>query len=139
MLERMICRLCIFVLLVATVLSVCTGCGTLAGARNAKGSGARRVYDASADEVWNAVPQALTALGLKIASSSRLDRCVLAEGGISGWSWGEKIAVFVKEVSSSRTEVEVVTKRALATNVTARDWENPILNKIEDVLRAAQK
>lgn len=139
MLKPMIRRLFAFVLALATVLSVCTGCGTLAGARDAKGTGARRVYDAPADEVWNAVPQALAALGLKIASSSRSDGCVLAEGGVSAWSWGEKIAVFVEEVSSSRTEVEVVRKKALATNATARDWENPVLNKIEDVLRRIPK
>jgi hypothetical protein len=47
--------------------------------------------------------------------------------------------VFLVEVSSSRTEVEVVSKRALATNVTAQNWESPILDRIEDILRAAEK
>ena len=135
----MIRRAWTLILVLISVLSLCTGCGTFAGAQNARGTGARRVYDAPADKVWNAIPIALTQLGLSIPSISRRDACVLAERSASGWTWGEKVAVFLVEVSSSRTEVEVVSKRALATNVTAQNWESPILDRIEDILRAAEK
>jgi len=70
---------------------------------------------------------------------NRTDGCILAKAGATSWSWGEKIAVFVEVVSPSRTQVEVVSKASLAPNVTARNWENPILNKIGDLLREAEK
>ncbi len=127
------------IVMLLALLYLCPGCGTLAAARSAKGTGARRTYDASADKVWDAIPLALKQLGLKLASSKKSDGCVLATAGVSGWSWGERIAVFVEEISPSRTEVEVVSKKVLATNVTARDWQNPILNQIEDVLRGGHK
>jgi hypothetical protein len=123
----------------ASMLGASSGCGTLSSAQQAKGTGVRRTYDATADQVWNAGLHALSELRIRIASSSRPDGYILAEASMSGWSWGEKIAIFVQEISPSRTEVEVVSKRALATNVTARDWENPVLDKIEDVLRAIPK
>lgn len=135
----MIHRICALIMVVVPLLFLCAGCGTVAGAQRARGTGTRRTYEAPPDKVWNAIPAALTQLGLSVASNNRADGCILATGGVSGWSWGEKIAVFVYEISPSRTQVEVVSKRALATNVTARNWEDPVLNKIEDVLRAADR
>jgi hypothetical protein len=121
------------------VLSLCLGCGTLDSAKVARGTGARRTYEASTDQVWNALPSVLTQLGLNVASSSRPEGYVLAKRGFSNGSWGENVAVFIAEISPSRTEVEVVSKKVLATNVTAKNWENPVLNKIEDFLRTAGK
>ena len=132
-------RMALLCFIVVSALSLFTGCGTLTDAQNARGTGARRVFDASADKVWTAIPEALASLGLDVASSNRSEGCILASRGLSGGSWGEKVAVFVQEVSSSRTEVEVVSKKALETNIGAQNWENPVLNRIEDILRTPER
>ena len=44
------------------------------------------------------------------------------------------MAAFVTKVSSTETRVEVVSKRALATNLTATDWEPKVLQRVEQVL-----
>ena len=43
-------------------------------------------------------------------------------------SWGEHIGIWVTAISSNRTEVEVVSRRAGPAALFWYDWEKPILN-----------
>ncbi len=93
------------------VLSASSGCATLADARAAKGTGLARIYPASRE-------------------------AFLAENGWSGFSYGERVAVFVDAMNGEpRTRVEVVSKRVLATTVFGPDWQLPILDKLDEKLR----
>ena len=44
------------------------------------------------------------------------------------------MAVFVSKVDDARTTVEVVSKKALATNIFASNWERPILDRITELV-----
>jgi hypothetical protein len=54
-----------------------------------------------------------------------------AKHGITGWSWGENVAVFVEKIEAGKTSVEVITKRKLVTNITAQDWDGPIFIQLD--------
>ena len=127
-------------LLVATLaaftLSFTSGCSTLADAQAAKGTGASRIYDKPFDEVWGATIDTIKESGLALVSENKEKGTILAQGAISAFSWGENVAVFVEEVDGkARTRVEVANRRAMATNITAKDWESRILGALDKRLK----
>lgn len=109
-----------------------SGCATLADAQAAKGSGATRVYDKPYDTVWKAVVETVKTSDLALVSENKDKGTLLAQGAISAFSWGENVAIFVEDVGGkAKTRVEVLNKRALATNITAKDWETRILDALD--------
>jgi predicted RNA-binding protein (virulence factor B family) len=110
------------------------GCRSIADARAAKGQGTTRVYDASFDTVWAAIPAVLDDCGLKIAGDNKQEGYITAEKGFTPGSMGEKVAVFVTRLTDDKTQVEVVSMKAVATEFLAWDWEKPILNKLSEKL-----
>lgn len=121
----------------AAILLSASGCSTLADARAAKGSGVSRTYAASQDEVWKAVPSVLMALGLQLVSDNKQEGYILAQRGITAFSYGENVAIFVESIGGvTKTRVEIVSKKVMATNVFAPSWENDILNKLDEKLNS---
>ena len=128
-----------FLFLVAALLalSFTTGCATLADATAARGQGMSRVYDQPYDVVWDAVNAAIKDTDLKVASANKDAGTILAQGAISAFSWGENVAVFVDRVDGKvSTRVEIVNKRALATNITAHSWDKTLFAKLDERLKA---
>jgi uncharacterized lipoprotein len=110
------------------------GCSTIADARNARGRGTSRIYNASFDTVWSIAPKAINELGLSVAGENKEEGYILGQKGLTAFSYGENVAVFVEKVNDERTKVEVVSKKTLATNVIAWNWEKPILDKLSEML-----
>jgi len=121
-------------LILPAVLLSAGGCSALSDARNARGQGKSRIYDKPFDTVWNMVPKAINDLGLEVASQNRKEGCILAVKGITAFSYGENVAVFVEKVDDKRTKVEVVSKKTMGTNIFAWNWEKPILDKLSEML-----
>lgn len=67
---------------------------------------------------------------LELVSSSKETGIILEQRGITAFSYGENVAVFVDSETDSTCTVEVVAKRAMQTNVFAPDWSAKILNEI---------
>lgn len=121
----------IFVLFLSlSAVSLISGCTTLADARNAEGTGMKQVYSKEYEQVWKASISALNSLGLAVASENKSDGYILAQRGMSAFSYGENIAIFVKKRGDKQTTVEVVSKKAMSTNVFAPDWTGDIFNRI---------
>jgi S1-C subfamily serine protease len=110
------------------------GCATLKDAKDAKGSGLSRIYNAPLENIWETVPKILSEFGLEIVEENKRERYIAAQRRTTGWSWGEKVVIYLEPIGSNRTRVEVISERVLATNITAPDWSNPILGKIEEKL-----
>ena len=123
-------------LILLPILLLAGGCTTLADVSNAKGQGKSRVYDTSFDTVWDTVPKAVNELGLRVASKNRQEGCILAAKGMTAFSYGENVAVFVEKVDDERTKVEVVSKKTMGTNIFAWNWEKPILDKLSEMLNS---
>jgi predicted small secreted protein len=118
-----------FVLLLASL--VLTGCTTMADAVQSRGTGTKVAYQASFDEIWKALPEAINEAGLKFVSANREDRSVLAQRGITAFSYGENVAIFVEKVEETKSSVEVVSKKAMQTNIFAPDWAKPIFEQLD--------
>ncbi len=122
----------IALLLVVFLAAFSSGCATLADAQASKGTGTSKVYDKPYDVVWNAVIETVRSSGLALVSDNKERGTILAQGAISAFSWGENVAIYVEDVGGKiRTRVEVVNKRALATNITAADWESRIIEALD--------
>jgi len=117
-------------------MAVMSGCSTLADARSAKGTGASREYSASVDEVWKVMPSVLSELSLPLVGDNKAEGYILAQRGMTAFSYGENVAIFVESVNGvTRTRVEVVSKKSLATNIFAPDWSKDILDKLGEKLK----
>ncbi|MBP6226184.1 MAG: hypothetical protein KA439_14060 [Rhizobacter sp.] len=124
------------VVLISLTLGFTSGCSTLVDAQAAKGTGTSRIYDKPYDTVWSAVIETVKASDLALVAENKEKGTILAQGAISAFSWGENVAVFVEDASGkARTRVEVLNKRALAANITAKDWETRIFEALDRRLK----
>ena len=108
-----------------------TGCSTMADAVQARGTGTKVIYQASFADIWAALPQVVTDAGLKFVSANPADRSVLAQRGMTAFSYGENVAIFVEKIEPSGSSVEVVSKKAVATTIFAPDWAKPIFEQLD--------
>lgn len=124
-------------LFTAATLLTASGCSTLADAKSAKGTGTVRVYDKPYDVVWDAVVAAVESTSLAIVADNKREGTLLAQGAVGAFSWGENVAIYVEDVGGKiRTKVEIINKRALATNITAADWESRLTKALDTRLGA---
>ena len=108
------------------------GCTTsLVDARDAKGSGAEKIYDQPFDTVWNAVLKSINSTRLELVLDNKEKGIILGQGKVGPFTHGENVAIFVDDLGGTRTRVEVVNKRASAMNITARDWQGGIFEDLD--------
>jgi len=124
-------RLAFISAIAGLALALNTGCSTMADAMQGRGTGQSVAYQASFDEIWAALPSAVNAAGLKFVAANRDDRSVLAQRGITAFSYGENVAIFVDPLTGQKQRVEVVSKKAMATNVFAPSWAKPIFAELD--------
>lgn len=120
--------------IVSTVLALMliSGCTTLKDADNARGTGVQASYAKPYDEVWNKTIDIINESKLDLISKDKEDGKMLAQKGMSALSYGENVAVFLEKKSESATQVEVVSKRTLAANITAKNWGSYIHTKLKE-------
>lgn len=123
------------ILSVAILLVISTGCTTLKDATDAKGSGKAVVYSAPFNITWDAVVLVIEESNLDLVAKDKEEGKVLAQKGMSAFSYGENVAIFVEPKKEDATVVEVVSKRSLKTNITARDWSGYIHDEIAKKLK----
>lgn len=121
--------LSIFLLVIAM-----TGCTTLADAKRAEGEGLRYLYKTDIDTAWVAVSKALEKYKLAVATENKSEGYFLAQNSMSLLSYGENIAIFIKKKSDTTTEIEIVSKKVVTTNIFASDWSKTIHNELADTL-----
>ena len=111
------------------------GCTTVSDAKTDRGTGEARVYPRSKDLVWDVLLDVLGTTALKIVSENKDEGVILAKRGMTGFSFGEKVAIFVDETNEKpSTRVEIVNKRAVSSNTDAADWATIIFNRLDKVL-----
>ena len=125
----------VFALLSALVLTTFVGCASIEVAKNAQGTGQKKIYRAPLEKVWVAIPKAIAQTGGDIEESDKTQCSVLAEYGVTWFSWGERVGVFCYRISESETEVEVVSKRAFAAGTIPLWSTSKIFNALDNELR----
>ena len=114
------------------------GCTTTETVKEAKGEGITGAYAYPYDRVFDATVAAAKAKELQVVESDRKGGRVILSHGITLWSWGERVAVFVKATSANATEVEIVSKAVLAPLNFPPDWPRILLEQINTELRAGK-
>ena len=133
-------RLLKTILIVLTAIAGAYSCASTSGIRNAPfDQGTEHEFSGSYADVLSATRDAIIGAGLAIDSFEEVDTTtavIVSKKGASTWSWGELVRVVVKGVSEEKTTVRVLTKRRLATNVTAKgDYAETIFSNIDLSLR----
>ena len=121
-------------------LTLLCGCATTGGMRSTPlDTGVSRQYAGDFEIVFRATRAAITNAGLAIESYDEIDETtalIVAKKGASAFSWGELVRVVVQSTAPDKVTVRVLTKRKLATNVTARgDYSETIFSNIDLQLR----
>ena len=122
----------LFCLVLVTV--VATGCTTLADSIASKGTGKYKVYEKTKEEVWPVAKEAVSSVGLKLISAQEKSDMILAQRGVTFFSYGENVAIFVEEAENNTCRVEVVSKKSMETNIFAPDWSNSIFRYLDNKL-----
>jgi len=116
-------------------ITFASGCTTLSDARNAEGEGVKRTYQATVKQTWAASLTALRNLNLSVASENEQKGYILAQRGMTAFSYGENVALFIRKRDEANCTVEVVSKKAVMGNIFAPDWSADIHKEIASQLR----
>lgn len=106
------------------------GCSTPKSVSRMQGRGTRQIYDASYDRVWSAAVASAQQGDLQILTANKTQGFISAKRGMEPNTFGENVAVWVRSISPTQTEVEVVSRQAGPPVVVIRNWEHRILNAI---------
>ena len=55
---------------------------------------------------------------------------ILLSHGLTPWSWGKRVGIFVTKISDSQTQVEIVSKPDRAPLNFPRDWVTRLFDAI---------
>lgn len=119
----------LFVLAIGAFLIA--GCASMGSISSLKGHGHFRVYNFPYQTVWDAVPKAMESLKLSVAVADEKEGKILTDTPLTLWSYGEAIAVFVTRIDDSRTNVEVVSRKKMGTNIFAFSYQDRILDALD--------
>lgn len=108
------------------------GCSTVSGMKDTQGEGQAKTFNHNYELVWKATSASVYALGLPVVSTEQSEGSglIIASTPARDFTWGENVAIFVTKIDATETKVEVVSKRALATNIFAPDWTAPMFAEV---------
>lgn len=118
------------------LLQGCISFNSLADARNARGSGLAKEYNAARDTVWQQTLAIIAASDLNLVNADASDGLILAQQPVSPLSLtaGQNVAIYVSE-SFGRTRVEVISRKAIGDiEFISRDWEEYIIEQLDKKL-----
>ncbi len=116
---------------------VVAGCASTETVKQAQGQGVSRIYEKPYDLVYAATKAAGKAKALAVVEDDKPSGRLVLSHGVTLWSWGERIAVFVKPLSADRTEIEIVSKPVLSPLNFPPDWPKILLDQVGVELQAA--
>lgn len=128
----------ISILMITIVAVIASGCATTETVKEAQGQGVSRSYAYAYEPVYNATLSAAKIKKLDVVESDKSGGRLILSNGITWWSWGERIAVFIKPVTVSKTEVEIVSKPVLSPLNFPPDWQKILLEQIDVELRTGK-
>lgn len=118
------------VIKVVLVTILFAGCASTETVKQEKGEGDKRLFEHGYDAVFDASLVVAKKQELEVVEQDRGSGTIILSHGVTLWSWGERIAVFVTKVSASQTEVEIISKPVLAPLNFPPDWVNRIFDGI---------
>lgn len=120
------------------VLVLLGGCASMETVKQAKGEGEMRTYSYTYNTVYAATLSVVVKQGLKVVEQDKKKGEIMLSHGITAWSWGERVAVFLSSVSDSETKVEIISKAILSPLNVPPDWVTKLFSGIEEELKASR-
>jgi hypothetical protein len=124
----------VFALLLLMLLS---GCSTQSSVARLEGRGTSQVFDAGYDPVWHAAEAAVQMNDLRILDTDKASGYISARRSIGVTTFGENVAVWVREVNPQQAQVEVVS-RPVGPPVSPAHSEERVLRTIAAILPSAE-
>jgi hypothetical protein len=123
----------IYIFLLSLMIAI--GCATTDTVKESEGEGVSRIYQYEYIPVFEATLNAAKAKELDVVEHDEKAGRVILSHGVTLWSWGERIAIFVKPVNDASTEVEIVSKAVMSPLNFPPDWENILFDQIDTELK----
>jgi hypothetical protein len=111
-------------------LLLLAGCATARQVTEMEGRGSIETFDAPFERVWAAAVAAGQMGDLEIRSTDKARGYIAAGRGVRVQTFGEHVGIWVRELSPTQTQVEVVSRQAGPPKLTIRNWEKRILANI---------
>ena len=105
-------------------------CASTQSVQQAKGTGEKRTFTADYEAVYKATLSAASKQGLTLTSADESSGQILLSHGLTPWSWGKRVAIFVTKISDSRTQVEIISKPERAPLNFPPDWVTKLFDAI---------
>lgn len=121
-------------LLLLAGLLVSAGCATTDSVAKMQGQGTKGSFDVKYDTLWTTFRSVAVMDDLRILESDEATGYISARRGMEDLTFGDVVAIWIRPVSSTETEVEVVSRRVGPPIPFAPNEEEAILNSLEDVL-----
>lgn len=126
------------ILMIPFLVAIVSGCASTETVKEAKGQGVSRVYQYAYEPVYNATLSAAKTKKLEVVENDKTNGKLVLSHGVTLWSWGERIAVFIKPMVTNSTEVEIVSKPVLSPLNFPPDWQQILLDQIDVELRSGK-
>jgi hypothetical protein len=101
------------------------------------GTGAQEVFQGHTyDQMWSAAYQVATT-NLVVKEHDKAAGKILAEQPVSVWSYGAWVGIYITPATAgaSAYTLEVVSRKRLASDIGAEDWETKVLTDVKVALR----
>ena len=126
------------VLMIPLLVAIVSGCASTETVKEEKGQGVTRAYPYAYEPVYNATLAAAKTKELEVVENDKTNGRLILSHGVTLWSWGERIAVFIKHVTTNITEVEIVSKPVLSPLNFPPDWQHILLDQIDIELQSRE-
>jgi hypothetical protein len=123
-----------FALIIAAAALMTAGCSTPHSVARLEGHGARKTYDMGFDPVWEAVVSATLMDDLSLTQEDRTKGFISGRRPMAQVTFGDCVAIWVRPISTNRTEVEVVSRRVGAPVPFAANHEKELLEKVTQIV-----
>ncbi|MBK5105058.1 MAG: hypothetical protein JJE42_12490, partial [Burkholderiales bacterium] len=97
-----------------------------------------RTFQYAVEPVYNATLAAAKTKELEVVEQDLTKGRLILSHGVTLWSWGERIAVFIKPMASTSTRVEIVSKPVLSPLNFPPDWQQILFDEIDAQLRSSK-
>ena len=111
-------------IIVVSLLLLSAGCASVQSVKDGRGNGTIRKYPGACSDQWKKSIETVHRLGLEILEMDQSTFTIIAKTSISGFSWGERVGIWLTQGSDKAScEIEVYSRRVGSLNVTGEDWE----------------
>lgn len=125
-----------FICLLLFVILTCLACNTTQAIKQSRGKGFIKHYKGSYEEIYNITLKTIKDQNLHLEEFDKDTGFIYVTHGMTAWSWGERIAIFVTKIDDDKTGVEIVNRKVLVPLNFAPDWAKYIFVGIEAELQA---